>query len=507
MAHYLKNLGKAYEKYIPSEFMNLSRRQLKILFDSLIKGDGCISKGMISYYTSSKKLADQIQEICIKIGYNANIKIRDRTKDKKISNIKGRFIRAAHLSYEIYVRKSKECTLRRNQHFKKKYYEGMVYCCTVPNHVILVRRNGKTAWCGNSGIVILNKPRCRYECGNDINSEIINYLLVIREHPKEFDELKKGVFGLVSQEIYNRIINKTLKPKNNIERAYFFYYLNKLSFGGGANKINFEGDINESIKTKGHRGLIDNCSLSREGYGRVDKKVVENARKDFQFKTSNYGGIGNPRVMPQADLHEHKVEQYKKDFQNKINRYRGMTPKTSLLKNAPFKGLLPQTTRPHTNNDCGILTPIDPQAIKRLRYVNLTCYPFQKVYKMFHRAFHERKGLEKECFMYCDPPYPGTDDSYLKPFTKEDHDDLISILLNCPFHWLLSIGGECDDYLNRLDSFIIKKVNVKYSTSANYQYERREYLIMNYDIKKLPLMIHESSQYRIDNYIQEYKNE
>lgn len=27
----------------------------------------------------------------------------------------------------------------------------MVYCCTVPSHIIMVRRNGKTTWCGNSG--------------------------------------------------------------------------------------------------------------------------------------------------------------------------------------------------------------------------------------------------------------------------------------------------------------------------------------------------------------------
>ena len=29
-------------------------------------------------------------------------------------------------------------------------YNGEVYCCTVPNHVIYVRRNGKGVWCGNS---------------------------------------------------------------------------------------------------------------------------------------------------------------------------------------------------------------------------------------------------------------------------------------------------------------------------------------------------------------------
>ncbi len=34
----------------------------------------------------------------------------------------------------------------------KKNYDGRVYCVTVPNEVIYVRRNGKTVWCGNCRI-------------------------------------------------------------------------------------------------------------------------------------------------------------------------------------------------------------------------------------------------------------------------------------------------------------------------------------------------------------------
>jgi len=79
-----------------------------------------------------------------------------------------------------------------------------------------------------SCIYELNKPRAKYEAFNDADSELINYLLVIREYPKEFDDMKKGVFGLVSQEICNRIIRKELIPRNNIEKAFHFYYLNKM---------------------------------------------------------------------------------------------------------------------------------------------------------------------------------------------------------------------------------------------------------------------------------------
>jgi ribonucleoside-triphosphate reductase len=42
-------------------------------------------------------------------------------------------------------------------------YDGFVYCCEVPNHTLMVRRNNKPTWCGNSvGVVTLNIPRLAY---------------------------------------------------------------------------------------------------------------------------------------------------------------------------------------------------------------------------------------------------------------------------------------------------------------------------------------------------------
>jgi replicative DNA helicase Mcm len=147
---YLKKLGKSDDKHIPDEFMNLSTRQLKILFDSLMKGDGHISEGHTSsYYTTSKRLADQIQEITMKLGYNSAIKIRDRTGDTHL--LRGGIVKGKSLSYEVSIRKSNETFMITKDVVTEKDYFGMVYCCTVPEHVILVRRNGYSTWCGNSG--------------------------------------------------------------------------------------------------------------------------------------------------------------------------------------------------------------------------------------------------------------------------------------------------------------------------------------------------------------------
>lgn len=142
---YLKQFGKAREKYIPKEFKNLSRRQLKILFNALYLGDG--SKNRNCYYTASKKLADDIQEICLKIGYSAKITITHANQKR-------------NLLYNIYIRGKQD--LGKKYKTKKGFleprfgcnpknvkYNGNVYCVDVPNHIIYVRRNGKAAWCGN----------------------------------------------------------------------------------------------------------------------------------------------------------------------------------------------------------------------------------------------------------------------------------------------------------------------------------------------------------------------
>lgn len=147
---YLKPLGRSYEKYIPDEFMHLSKRQLKILFNSLVKGDGYrTTDHRIGYCTTSKKLAGQVQEIALKLGYNSTLRSRFRSNRHFIEG-KG-YIASKRSVYEINIRRSGECKLTKSKHFEERDYDGMVYCCTVPTHIICVRRNGRPVWCGNSG--------------------------------------------------------------------------------------------------------------------------------------------------------------------------------------------------------------------------------------------------------------------------------------------------------------------------------------------------------------------
>jgi len=152
---YLSQFGDAITKYIPKDIMNLSSRQLNILLDWFIKGDGNTEKkyGRHRAWTSSKVLSDNLQEIALKTGIAATIKNRG----KRTSQIKGREITNQHDSYQLGFSKhpsvskhNKLTPLVRSEEQYTRPYDGMVYCVEVKNHILYVRKNGKPFWCGNS---------------------------------------------------------------------------------------------------------------------------------------------------------------------------------------------------------------------------------------------------------------------------------------------------------------------------------------------------------------------
>lgn len=141
---YLMKLGKSLDKYVPKEIKQLPAKYLKILLDFLLLGDGTHwPRSSKVYYTSSKRLADDIQELLLKVGTFGNLKIVERKKPTKFS--------AGNPEYKVIerVNHKSESTLLKNR-IVKVPYDGVVYCCEVPNHIIYVRRNGKPMWCQQS---------------------------------------------------------------------------------------------------------------------------------------------------------------------------------------------------------------------------------------------------------------------------------------------------------------------------------------------------------------------
>ncbi|HEX5503854.1 MAG TPA: DNA methyltransferase [Thermomicrobiales bacterium] len=138
---YLRSFGKAHEKFVPRDLLRLPRPYLERLYEGLMRGDGHRRGDEEIYSTTSRRLADDVQELLLKRGYNANI-ILTRHAEEKFPNWKP--------LYCVSRRISRESTIFPSKHASMVDYDGMVYCCTVePYHTLLVRRNGKPVVCGN----------------------------------------------------------------------------------------------------------------------------------------------------------------------------------------------------------------------------------------------------------------------------------------------------------------------------------------------------------------------
>jgi len=153
LALYLSQLGFSHEKYIPKEFLELDRPYLQALYDGLVGGDGSIVAGLennqdqISYFTTSPILADQVQELLFKLGYNSSITITEPSPDRVYNN---RIIHSNYPKYTVYRRVANESSIWRDRHLSHTKYDGYVYCATVePYHTLVVRRNGYPVVCGN----------------------------------------------------------------------------------------------------------------------------------------------------------------------------------------------------------------------------------------------------------------------------------------------------------------------------------------------------------------------
>lgn len=149
--------GKSNTKCIPVAIKNAPPEFLRKFLRGFTQGDGSVrdgGTGTVTLYTSSKQLADDLQEIALKAGHVANISERDRRgKQVKIGDSLGI---VNHKEYIVTLLKPNKyepklyCnpkTTSRLRGWYKQPYEGNVYCVEMPLVPVYVRRKGKGFWC------------------------------------------------------------------------------------------------------------------------------------------------------------------------------------------------------------------------------------------------------------------------------------------------------------------------------------------------------------------------
>lgn len=151
----LAALGKAPDKYAPDWVKNAPKEHIRALIKGYLAGDGLHNVcDVIS--TSSKRMADDLQEMALRAGYVANITTHDATGQERIINgVKTAangptwFVTlVTDKKYRPVLRQDKRATKYRGWY--REDYDGWVYCVEVPTHVVYVRRNGRAFWCSQT---------------------------------------------------------------------------------------------------------------------------------------------------------------------------------------------------------------------------------------------------------------------------------------------------------------------------------------------------------------------
>lgn len=128
------------EKRLPNWCLQLSKRQLYIILQTMIEGDGSRSPrgsfDSFSYPTTSKTLSDQLHEICLKLGFA----LTTRTVTHEQWSTK----------YVSYGTRKFRHLLKVDTQASYVPYAGKVVCFTTPNGTIVTRRNGRVLISGNS---------------------------------------------------------------------------------------------------------------------------------------------------------------------------------------------------------------------------------------------------------------------------------------------------------------------------------------------------------------------
>lgn len=150
LATYFKPLGHSHEKYIPSELFSGSTQQLQLLYTGLLLTDGSTTAmGQNIVYTSSQRLAGDVQHLLFLLGKASTISMRPGGYRVKFPNGYESVARDRYMVYE--VTKKIRPAVSKKQNVRMVPYAGMVYCITLDkNHIFYTRVNGKCHWTGNS---------------------------------------------------------------------------------------------------------------------------------------------------------------------------------------------------------------------------------------------------------------------------------------------------------------------------------------------------------------------
>jgi hypothetical protein len=142
------DLGNKYTKRVPQWIKDSHPEVIAEYVRCAVDGDGWRQRDSEAYATVSPMLAGDMQELYLKLGYGVSVTKRE----PKTYCIRGRSGKNTVPQYHVHRSDRRFVVLRdakNNPNFRRFSYSGRVYCASVPNGTLIVRRGGKVAVCGN----------------------------------------------------------------------------------------------------------------------------------------------------------------------------------------------------------------------------------------------------------------------------------------------------------------------------------------------------------------------
>lgn len=134
----------AHTKIVPFLVKCASERQIKIFLDWFGDKSDSRSEGR-HFYSASRRMADDLQELLLRIGRRGTISSRD----PRTSYIGGSKIESKGTQYTVVEDTQGRLSIDRKKHLERDDYNGLVYCAGVPNGTLVTRRNGSVLVSGN----------------------------------------------------------------------------------------------------------------------------------------------------------------------------------------------------------------------------------------------------------------------------------------------------------------------------------------------------------------------
>jgi len=208
------------EKQIPDGLLlGLDSDDLEALFTGLMQADGSEGPTGDVFDTTSRRLADQFQQLCLHIGLASNVSYVYEKEDRPTSFGDKPLIRLSVVRRALKPEVNKWSGCQGRTYWVEDW-EGEVFCAEVPNHTLYVRRNGRTVWCGNSILEHIQFNYIVHNCSRVFSHEQVRHRVGTAFSQTSGRYVRSDQVSLVLDPILNPVIDEIQSVLEFIEAKY-----------------------------------------------------------------------------------------------------------------------------------------------------------------------------------------------------------------------------------------------------------------------------------------------